>query len=200
MYHTCTNCNRFGVFIRWNRRLLTKYRHENWHFCWFYLNMDKPTASKNRLKSIYCPTHQIDIPPAQILSSNSTISSKVLSERVLLPNIFLTFIWDMSCFLRASVLLSKEQYGTVRMANKYKLASILLSILIIQRGQKRLTPLWWLTAWWCQSIWSQAKKRAKVKLRIHESCWKSKVLYYGMAYILPYKAKRRYLLTCKVSR
>ena len=31
----------------------------------------------------------------------------------------------MSCFLRASVLLSKEQSGTVDMANKYKLASIL---------------------------------------------------------------------------
>ena len=30
----------------------------------------------------------------------------------------------MSCFLRASVLLSKEQSGTVHMANKYKLASI----------------------------------------------------------------------------
>ena len=34
-------------------------------------------------------------------------------------------IWDMSCFLRSSVLLSKEQSGTVDMANKYKLASIL---------------------------------------------------------------------------
>ena len=34
-------------------------------------------------------------------------------------------IWDMSCFLRASVLLSKEQSGTVDIANKYKLASIL---------------------------------------------------------------------------
>ena len=31
----------------------------------------------------------------------------------------------MSCFLKASVLLSKEQSGTVHMANKYKLASIL---------------------------------------------------------------------------
>ena len=31
----------------------------------------------------------------------------------------------MSCFLRESVLLSKEQSGTVHMANKYKLASIL---------------------------------------------------------------------------
>ena len=31
----------------------------------------------------------------------------------------------MSCFLRTSVLLSKEQSGTVHMANKYKLASIL---------------------------------------------------------------------------
>ena len=31
----------------------------------------------------------------------------------------------MSCFLRASVLLSKEQSGTVDMANKHKLASIL---------------------------------------------------------------------------
>ena len=31
----------------------------------------------------------------------------------------------MSCFLRASVLLSKEQSGTVDIANKYKLASIL---------------------------------------------------------------------------
>ena len=30
----------------------------------------------------------------------------------------------MSCFLRASVLLSKEQSGTVDMANKYSLASI----------------------------------------------------------------------------
>ena len=41
---------------------------------------------------------------------------------VLLPN---NSIWDMSCFLRASVLLSKEQSGTVDMANKYKVASIL---------------------------------------------------------------------------
>ena len=31
----------------------------------------------------------------------------------------------MSCFLRASVLLSNEQSGTVHMANKYKLAGIL---------------------------------------------------------------------------
>ena len=31
----------------------------------------------------------------------------------------------MSCFLRASVSLSKKQSGTVDMANKYKLASIL---------------------------------------------------------------------------
>ena len=31
----------------------------------------------------------------------------------------------MSCFLSASVLLSKEQSATVHMANKYKLASIL---------------------------------------------------------------------------
>ena len=30
----------------------------------------------------------------------------------------------MSCFLRASVLLSKEQNGTVDRANKYKLASM----------------------------------------------------------------------------
>ena len=34
-------------------------------------------------------------------------------------------IWDMTCFIRASVLLSKEQSGTVDMANKYKWASIL---------------------------------------------------------------------------
>ena len=61
-------------------------------------------------------------PPAQIISSNSTISSKVLSERVLLSN---NSILDMSCFLRASVLLSKDQIGTVHMANNYKLASIL---------------------------------------------------------------------------
>ena len=31
----------------------------------------------------------------------------------------------MSCFLRASVLLSKKQSGTVHMANKYKMASML---------------------------------------------------------------------------
>ena len=31
----------------------------------------------------------------------------------------------MSCFLRVSVLLSKEQIGTVDMVNEYKLASIL---------------------------------------------------------------------------
>ena len=84
--------------------------------------MDEPAASKNRLKIVYCPLHQIEIPPAKILSSNSTISSKVLSERVLLSN---NSIRDMSCFLRASVLLSKEQSGTVHMANKYKLASII---------------------------------------------------------------------------
>ena len=40
--------------------------------------------------------------------------------------LFNNSIWDMSCFLRASVLLSKLQSGTVDiMANKYKLASIL---------------------------------------------------------------------------
>ena len=33
-------------------------------------------------------------------------------------------IWDMSCFLRASVLFSKEQSGTVDMSNKYYLAII----------------------------------------------------------------------------
>ena len=76
----------FGVFITWNRRLLTKYKHDNWHFCWFYFNMNKPAASKNRLKIHYWPIHQIDIQPAQIISSKSTISSKVLSERVLLSN------------------------------------------------------------------------------------------------------------------
>ena len=31
----------------------------------------------------------------------------------------------MSCFLKASILLSKEQSGTVDMTNKYKFASIL---------------------------------------------------------------------------
>ena len=78
-------------------------------------------APKNRL-NIHCRRiHQIDIPPAQTLSSKST-SSKALAEMVLLSNIS---ICDMSCFLRASVLLSKEQSGTVDMANKYKLASIL---------------------------------------------------------------------------
>ena len=71
--------------------------------------------SKNRLKILYCPIHLFDIQPAQILSSNSTIFSKVLSERVLLSN---NPIWDMPCFLRASVLLSNEQSGTVNMANK----------------------------------------------------------------------------------
>ena len=39
--NTCTNWNRFAVFLRWNRRLLTRNRHENWHVCWFYFNMDK---------------------------------------------------------------------------------------------------------------------------------------------------------------
>ena len=146
-----TNWNQFAVFLRWNRRLLTRYRHENWHFCWFYFNMDKPAAPKNRLNIHCCPIHQIDIPPAQILSSKSTISSKTLSGMVLLSN-----NW--------------------------------------------LTPLGWFTAWWRQSIWARATKRAKIKLRIHVSWRKGKVLYHGMASILPYKTKRRYLLTCKVSR
>ena len=85
--------------------------------------MDKPVATKNRLKIHYCPIHQIDIPHAQIVSSNSTISSKVLSERVLLS---INSIRDMSCFLRAaSVLLAKEQSGTAHMANRYTLTSIL---------------------------------------------------------------------------
>ena len=48
--------------------------------------------------------------------------AKILSENVLLSN---NSIWDMSCFLRASFLLYKEKSGTVNMANKYKLASIL---------------------------------------------------------------------------
>ena len=84
--------------------------------------MDKPAAVKNRLNIHCCRIHQIDIPPAQILPFKSTISSKTLAEMVLLSN---NSIRDMSCFLRASVLLSKEQSGTVDMANKYKLASIL---------------------------------------------------------------------------
>ena len=73
LYHlanTCTNWNRFGVFLRWNRWLLTRYLHGNGHFCWFYFNMDKPTPLNNYLKIHYCPIHQIDIPPAQILSSS----------------------------------------------------------------------------------------------------------------------------------
>ena len=43
-------------------------------------------------------------------------------------------IWDMSCFLRASVLLSKEQSGTVDMANKYYLASIFTIYIIHSKG------------------------------------------------------------------
>ena len=35
----------------------------------------------------------------------------------------------------------------------------LLSILIIQSGQKRLTLLGWFTAWWRQSIWSQREPK-----------------------------------------
>ena len=77
--------------------------------------MDKPAAPKNRLNIHCCPIHQIDIPHAQMLSSKSTISSKELVEMVLLSNIS---IWYMSCFLRASVLLSKEQSGTADMVNK----------------------------------------------------------------------------------
>ena len=77
--------------------------------------MDKPAAPKNRLNIHCCRIHQI-------LSTKSTISSKTLAEMVLLPN---NSISDMSCFLRASVLLSKEQSGTVDMASKYILASIL---------------------------------------------------------------------------
>ena len=132
--NTCTNWNRFAVFLRWNRRLFTRYRHENWHFSWFYFNMDKPAAPKNRLNIHCCRMNQIDIPPAQILSSKSTISSKALAEMVLLSK---NSIWDMFWFLRASVLLSKEQSGTVDMAKKYKFASILtIYILIIQRTEE----------------------------------------------------------------
>ena len=116
--------------------------------------MDKPAVPKNRLNIHWCPIHQIDIPPAQISSYKSTISSKALAEMVLFSN---NSIWDMSCFLRASVLLSKEQSGTVDMANKYKLFS--LSILIIQRGRKRLTPLRWFTASWRQSIYEHDLQR-----------------------------------------
>ena len=111
--YTCTNWNRFAVFLRWKRRLFTRYRHAN---CWFYFNMDKPAATKNCLNINCCRIHQIDIPPAQILSSKSTISSKALAEMVLLSN---NSIWDMSCFPIASVLLSKEQSGAVDLANKY---------------------------------------------------------------------------------
>ena len=49
--------------------------------------MDKPAPSIFLLKIHYCPIlHQIHIPPTQILSPKSTISSKVVSERVLLSN------------------------------------------------------------------------------------------------------------------
>ena len=69
--------------------------------------MNKPAASTNRLKMHYCPIHQINIPSAQILPSEYTISSKVFSERVLLSN---------NTICDASVLLSEEQSGTVDMA------------------------------------------------------------------------------------
>ena len=44
--------------------------------------------------------------------------------------LFNNSIWDMSCFLRASVLHAKEQSDTVDMANKYKLANILTIYII----------------------------------------------------------------------
>ena len=91
-------------------------------------------------------------------------------------------------FLRASVLLSKEQSGAVDMANEYNWRVFLLSIIIIRRGQQRLTPLGWLTTWWRLSKSSQATKIGKIKSPMHESWWKSKVLYHEMASILPYKA------------
>ena len=48
LYHlvnTCTDWDPFSVYLRWNRCLLTKYRHEKRHFCWFHVNMDKHIAS-----------------------------------------------------------------------------------------------------------------------------------------------------------
>ena len=166
------------MFLKWNRRLLSKYRHANWHFCWFYFNMDKPAAPKNRL-NIHCSLiHQIDIAPALILSSRSMISSKALAEMVLLSN---NSIWDMSCFLRSKVV---QLIGQISINWRVSL----LSIIIIRRGQQRLTPLGWLTTWWRHSIWSRATKRGKIKSRMHKSWWKSKVLYHEMASSLPYKA------------
>ena len=76
-------------------------------------------------------------------------------------------IWDISCFLRANVLLSKEQSDTVDKIWQISInwRVILLSILIIRRGQQRLTPLGWFTTWWRHSIWSRATKRGTIKSR-----------------------------------
>ena len=100
-----------------------------------WINLPRQKISENT----FCPIHQIDIPPAKILSSKSVTYSKVLSERVLLSN---NSIWGMSCYLRARVLLSKEQSVTVNMANMYRLDwrifLVGLSILFeIKKGSSR---------------------------------------------------------------
>ena len=118
------------------------------------------------------------VPPCkqiyELESTKSTISIKVLSESVLLSN---NSIWDMSCFLRASVLLSKEQSGTVDMANKYKLASILT---IYMNHAMRTEEANTIRAVYSHSTWLRATKKGKIKSRMHESWWKSKVLYHEM--------------------
>ena len=67
----------------------------------------------------------------------------------------------MSCFLRRKLVQLIWQISI----NWWV---FLLSIFIIQRGQKRLTPLGWFTAWWRQSICSRATKRADLYEYLHD--------------------------------
>ena len=73
--------------------------HENWHFCWIYFNIDKPTTS-DYLKILYCPiAYRKVISPAQIEYSRSTISNKVYWIGVLLSNLLL-FFWESRISLK----------------------------------------------------------------------------------------------------
>ena len=49
----------------------------------------------------------------------------IVEGEIILTMLSNNSIWDMSCFLRESVLLCKEQRGTVDMANRRKFVSIL---------------------------------------------------------------------------
>ena len=94
----------------------------------------------------------------------------------------------MSCFLRASALLSKEQSGTVHMANKYKLASI-LAIYINHSTRTEEADTIRMVYSMVAPEYNDHELQREPKLNYAsmtlQSWWKSKSLYHGMASILP---------------